>query len=77
MNICAECNASLTLDDSINHKGKIVCGHCFVKMPKESKVDVKPNELIESVNLIEVMELLVDHDERIKELELRVGVAET
>lgn len=70
MSNCADCGITIAIDERISHGGKIVCGHCFIKMPKEHKVNVQPGEEVPADKLlIQALELLVDHEERIKSLE--------
>ena len=73
MSNCADCGAELKIDESIRHQGKIICGHCFVKMPKEHKIDIQPGEEVAAdVLLTQALELLVDHEDRIKNLEEKI-----
>ncbi len=73
MNNCQLCEARLAIDERISHQGKIVCGHCFVKMPENHKVDAQPGEQVPADTLlVQAMELLVDHQERISALEERL-----
>lgn len=78
MSNCGECGTKLAIDERINHQGKIVCGHCFMKMPPSHSTLKKDEEKVvidKDKAILDLMEIVVNFDERIKELELRVGVA--
>ena len=80
MNNCSECNVKLNIDECINHQGKIVCGHCFVEMPKESYSFVNApltKEVNQAEAIIQLMQMAVDQEERIKVLEEKYDLLST
>lgn len=76
MNNCQECGIAIAIDERIRHNNKIICGHCFVKMPKENKsfVDVPgEQEVNQAEAILQLMQMAVEQDERIKLLEEKIA----
>ncbi len=68
MNNCTECSVNLQIDERINHQGKIVCGNCFLKSPKNLRTNMQDEAAPRDETILQMMQMIVDHDEKIQAL---------
>jgi hypothetical protein len=79
MTKCTLCGKITCIDERIDHNGKMVCGHCFMElgMPRSqdtSLTDAVSEPAMPDEAILQLMTLLVDHEERIKKLEDKIGI---